>query len=467
MKKFSKWGAAIVAAVFVAVFVIAFFGISTKYGDIETVIVSSQKNITYGNDFDTVVDYVLKSTDDSYVPTAEELTAAKAIVEKRLTAFLIPECEVSCDYEQGLLIVRMPYSARSSYSATAFSQTLTTVGSFAAYKGSEADESMLIFTDAQIVSAASAAEQVLNGLSTNYKINVDLNKEGKAALKEATQALVDAAAQTSEKQTISYWLDGEKIATASVSAVNTSGSFTITSYNFSSSDVSNYTIQLASGSLPFTMSCSAIQSEQAAGGSNAAAVLAIALVASVLLCCAYLIVRYKLCGVATFIGLIGTVGGMLFVITGMFNSQNGIPVLVSTVLAFVFVLFICMEANVRFYNALSDKLTTTTVGKAASLAFRQTIVGTLVIFLGIALSGTVLLLFSRSATVGMGILSPIFRALSVKTSNYYEFAYVGKLLLSGALIGMLCSVLGGRYILYSFEQLKAAKKPVLFGGTER
>ncbi|MEA5051302.1 MAG: hypothetical protein VB021_07490 [Oscillospiraceae bacterium] len=468
MNKFNKWGALIVAAVMVAVFVVAFFGVSTKYGDIETVIIGSQKNISYGNDLDGSIEYILSSKNTDYKPTAEELAKVKAIVEKRLSAYVVPECEVSCDYDAGTVRVRIPYSSRSVYSPSAFNDVLTTVGSFAVYKGSEADESMLIFTDAQVTSAKTKTSSILNGLSYTYSVEGKLNAEGKAALKKATQELVDAASQTDANQSISFWLDGEKLTTTNVKSVISNGAFSLSSYNFKASDVSNYSIMLSGGSMPYEVACASVRSARAQAGSAAITVLGIALAASVLFACIYLILRYRLCGVASLIGLIGTLGGLLLVVTGMFTTSSGTPLLLSGVFAIAAVLLLCLEANARFFNAFTEEMkTTTTVSKAANTAFRQTIGATLAIDVIVLLAAVAMLLFGRNAAAGAWILSPVFKALSLKTADYYELAYVGKFLLTGTLIGLLCSVFAVRYIVYSFELWKAGRNPFAFGGAKK
>ncbi len=466
MKSFNKWGALIVAVIAIAVFVVAFFGISTKYGDIETIIVNSYENIQYGNDYDGGVEYLLTCAEEGYEPTVEEMLRAKSIVEKRLSNYVIPECEVRCDYEQHTVSVRVPYSARSAYSSTAFSGSLTQNASFAAYKGSEADESMLIFTADEIVSTGTDVELILNGLSYNYFVNLKLNKSGREALRQATEDLVAVKNETDAAQVISYWLDGENIGATGISEVITNGKLRVAGYNMTANDASSYALMIGGGTLPYAVSCNSVRSTPAAyGGDNAVETLGIALLAAVALCCVWLLVRYKLCGLASLIGMIGTLGGLLFIITGMFNSQNGVPVLTAVVFALAITLFLNFEANVRYCGALRAELAQgNTVAKSASNAFRRTIGPTLIIDAVVVVVCILLLLFSRGASVGLSVLSPIFNATSVKIANYFEFAYFGKIVLSGTLIGLLCSVLGTRYVVYSFEQFGFAKNAKLFGG---
>ena len=467
MKHFGKAVFIIVAAISIAVFVVGAFGITSQYGDITSIIINSKDNIGYGSDAEGNVEFVLAPSEENVSLTREEMIYTKSVLEARLENYLVNEYQVNCNFDNSSFSITVPYGANAKYTPSWLIQQLTTVSDVVLYEGQTADESKVILTSENILSAKTSAETKNNGQFSFYGLKLKLDKEGRTALKEATKRIVEQNKENGTTGGISIWIDGKMAMTYAVTKEYKGGAANLTSSVISSSDAALYAVAVNSGSLSTTLQCTSFSSSNPHIGVHAADAIILSLLSALVLICIYLIYKYRLCGVATLITITGTLGGMVLVVTGMFYTQSantGVVITMTSLFAFALTLFLSLAFNVRFYERIGKESENATVPKAISNAFKGTVGTTLVVDIVVFVIGLGFLLFSRGRNVSNLILSPIFNQFGIRMVNLGTLESFGTILMAGTIIGFLFSVVGTKLVLDSFAGYKFSKNAKLFGG---
>lgn len=92
----------------------AFFGIENYYGDTRKVYVKGANDIRWGIDIRGGVEAVFSPDKEGVDITANDMDAAKAIIETRLVNKNITDYEVYTDNDNHQIIVRFPWAANES-----------------------------------------------------------------------------------------------------------------------------------------------------------------------------------------------------------------------------------------------------------------------------------------------------------------------------------------------------------------
>jgi len=109
MKRVGKPLFFVVAIVIVAFTVLSFIGISTTYGDKETVYIKGAKNIRWGIDIRGGVDVTFTPPAGEKNPSEAQMNAAGEVMRQRLVSLNITDYEVYIDNQKDRIIVRFPW----------------------------------------------------------------------------------------------------------------------------------------------------------------------------------------------------------------------------------------------------------------------------------------------------------------------------------------------------------------------
>ncbi|NLC79236.1 MAG: hypothetical protein GX683_05885 [Ruminococcaceae bacterium] len=466
MKNFGKVVFILVAALSICAFVLGAFGIATHYGDIKTVIVNSVDQLGVGLDGSANLKIMLAPSEEGASLTREEMLYTKSILEKRLESYVVDEYRVNCDFDNSSFSVVLAYSETSQYSPAWIVEQLTAIGDAALYEGREADESKVIFTDENITAAKPSVEQINGGIYTLYGIDISLNSEGREAYKAAIEKLLSEKTD-SETPTVTLFVDGTSTVTLQVVKEAKGRTANLQTSGLTVESAALTSIILNSGKLPTALENTSITVMKPMIGEQALTALMLAAISALAIVCFYLIFRYRLCGVASTVTMLGTIGGVLLVCTGMFaitSSGAVIPFTMTAIIAAFLVVVINLEANVRYFEAIRSRLGEISPAKAISESFKKTLGTTLGIDFALVLVSLLFLIFSRGEGVASFILSPIFASFGVEGVNFASFPYFGTMLLAGTIIGFIFSVVGTWLSLYSFSCFNFSSNKSLFGG---
>ncbi|MFR2345013.1 MAG: preprotein translocase subunit SecD, partial [Acutalibacteraceae bacterium] len=266
MKRVKKPVFFIIAALILVLSYTAIFGVYTQNGDTKNTWIKGVSDIRWGIDIRGGVEATF-SPADGIDATAEQLEAAKAIIELRMVSKSITDYEIYTDEANDRIIVRFPWrSDESSFdpetaieeiSATALltfregmeyeTQTTDDAGNivYETPKGTTAENVILEGSD--VTEAVPVMQQDSTTGSYTYAISLTLSEEGTKKFADATERL--------KGKTISIWMDDIMISYPTVNAVITDGKASITG-NFTAESASELAAKIQGGALPFALETS-------------------------------------------------------------------------------------------------------------------------------------------------------------------------------------------------------------------
>ena len=218
MKRVKKPVFFIIAALILVLSYTAIFGVYTQNGDTKNTWIKGVSDIRWGIDIRGGVEATF-SPADGIDATAEQLEAAKAIIELRMVSKSITDYEIYTDEANDRIIVRFPWrSDESSFdpeaaieeiSATALltfregmeyeTRTTDDAGNivYETPKGTTAENVILEGSD--VTEAVPVMQQDSTTGSYTYAISLTLSEEGTKKFADATERL--------KGKTISIWMD--------------------------------------------------------------------------------------------------------------------------------------------------------------------------------------------------------------------------------------------------------------------
>ena len=108
MKRVGKSVFFVVSLLIVALTLLAFFGVSSQYGDRVDTYIKGADSIRWGIDIRGGVE-VTFTPPAEYDATDDQLNAAKAVIEQRLVNNNITDYELYVDYSKDRVILRFPW----------------------------------------------------------------------------------------------------------------------------------------------------------------------------------------------------------------------------------------------------------------------------------------------------------------------------------------------------------------------
>ena len=208
MKKVGKPVFFIVAILIFALAYTSIFGIYGENGDFKITYIKGVSDIRWGIDIKGGVEATFKPS-GNVKATAEQMSAAKSVIELRLVTNNITDYELYQDNDNGLIIVRYPWkedeenfdpsTAIEELAATAkltfregnsyTTQEYDSNGELV-YKTPSGKTASHIYLDGSSIKSASADYvQLENGGKAQYIVSLELTDEGRKLFKEATTEL--------------------------------------------------------------------------------------------------------------------------------------------------------------------------------------------------------------------------------------------------------------------------------------
>ncbi len=310
-KRGKSWHLIVTALLIVVFSFTALFGVSYTYGDTKNVYIKGAEDIRFGIDIRGGVDVTFMPA-DGVEATDDQMTAAKTVIEDRLVGLGITDYEDYVDYNKDRIIVRFPWkTGETDFNPQTAIDEIGTTAEMVFRKGSTADGEEILSGDD--VTSATAGYNQENG----YVVQLQFSADGAKKFAEATTEL---AAQSNG--TISIWLDGENISTATVKTAITDGNAVIEG-SFTQDQVTALANQINSGSLPFALSAESFSTISPTLGAKSLDVMVLAGIIAFAFVALLMIVRYRLPGTIAVISLFGQVVATLAFVSGYFTVFNG------------------------------------------------------------------------------------------------------------------------------------------------
>jgi len=277
------------------------------------------------------------------------------------------------------------------------------------------DEAGTVLMEGSMVKNAQAAQDE-NGRPC---VAFELTDEGAKIFGEATAANLG--------KTISITLDGETISTATVNTVIAGGRGEITSPNFTADEVRNLSTLILSGALPLTLSQLEVSAISATLGVEALERAIQAGIIGVLLVMAFMIFRYRLCGIVADIALTiyMLIVVLLLVLTG---AQLTLPGVAGIILG----IGMAVDANVVIFERIREEVAVgRPLGSAIRKGFSNALSAIIDANITTIIAAVVLYAFGTGTirgfalTLGIGVVTSMFTAVFVTHKLLDIFADLG------------------------------------------
>lgn len=447
----------VLAVLIIAFALLSTLGISTQYGDNKTTIIAGLGDVRWGIDIRGGVNVTFGAPDDYTDPiSADDLDAAKTIIENRLVSQNINDYEVYEDLGANNIIVRFPWQADD----TSFDpeQAVKEIGATARLTfrygysgdltGDQTYEDLPLVLEGKDVSDARVYVNTQNkNTTTSYEISLTLNESGKQAFKEYTQKAVE------EKQRISIWMDDEEISAPTVSAVIADGSASI-SGNYTGDEGYTNAKKLADtikgGALPFKLEIKNLSTISPILGTGARDAMGIAGVIAFIVIAIFMIVYYRLPGVVAVIALAGQIAGMFAASTGFFGFNAASTLTIPGIAGIILSVGMGVDGNVLSAERIREELKAgRTIDGAIKNGFQRGFTAILDSNLTVIIVAVILML----------VFGTWFGASTDGT--IYSFGFT---LLVGVIMNFIMACWATRLMVTSLSQFKVFRKPWLYGG---
>lgn len=453
-KRGKSWHLIVTALLIVVFSFTALFGVSYTYGDTKNVYIKGAEDIRFGIDIRGGVDVTFMPA-DGVEATDDQMTAAKTVIEDRLVGLGITDYEDYVDYNKDRIIVRFPWkTGETDFNPQTAIDEIGTTAEMVFRKGSTADGEEILSGDD--VTSATAGYNQENG----YVVQLQFSADGAKKFAEATTEL---AAQSNG--TISIWLDGENISTATVKTAITDGNAVIEG-SFTQDQVTALANQINSGSLPFALSAESFSTISPTLGAKSLDVMVLAGIIAFAFVALLMIVRYRLPGTIAVISLFGQVVATLAFVSGYFTVFNGSTLTLPGIAGIILGIGMGVDANVITAERIKEELGNgkTLDGAIASgfkMGLTPIIDGNVTIVIVAAL-----LMGAFGPTDGFWgkVFNPIFFMFGPSTAgSIYSFGFT---LLTSVLLNFVFGVFATRIMIRGASRCKVFRNPVLYGGSK-
>lgn len=430
----------------------AFFGIENYYGDKRIVYVKGANDIRWGIDIRGGVEAVFSPDKADVDITAEDMDAAKAIIETRLVNNNITDYEVYGDNSNHQIIVRFPWAAdESDFDAAAAVQELGETALLTFCRNEDKED--------VILSGAADIDRAQAGVNENgeYVVYLYFTEAGTAKFSKATSELVG--------QKISIWMDDQEISAPTVNTAITNGQAYIDGMA-GPDEAKELADKINAGSLPFalTVDDSKLQIISPTLGSDALNVMLIAGAIAFGVVCLLMIVRYRLPGVIAAIALLGQLAGSIACISGFFPNASSFTLTIPGIAGIILSVGVGVDCNVIAAERIRDEFKKgKTIDGAIDSGFKNSLSAIIdgnvtIVIVSLVLMGA----FGTPDSFIAKIFSPIMSLLgSSITGSIYSFGYT---LLVGVIFNLIMGVVASKLMLKSISRFKPFRKPGLYGG---
>ena len=453
MRKVGKPVVFVVVAIIIVFTTLAFFGISTSYGDITTTYIKGVDDIRWGIDIRGGVD-VTFTPPEGYDATPEEMAAAESIIKVRLVSQNITDYETYVDEAKDRIIVRFPWKEGE----TDFNpeQAVKELGETALLTFRENQSGPVVIEGKHVKSAS--AEPSPDGRGSQVKL--ELTDEGAELFSDATGRLIG--------QQISIWMDDTMISAPRVDSQIPGGIAYITggAQGFDVKEAKALADRINGGALPFKLETENFSTISPTLGFGARDAMVTAGVIAFVLVAIFIIIMYRMCGVVASIALVGQVAGMIACLTGFFAPFPSFTLTLPGIAGIILSIGMGVDANVITSERIKEELRNgKTLDGAIDSGFQRTFSAIFdgnitMVIVAIILMGA----FGPPQSIFNSLLSPIFRWFGPSaTGAIYSFGFT---LIVGVIFNFIMGVTASRLMLKSVSKFKPFKKPWPYGGAK-
>ncbi len=463
MKKTGKPVFFIVAIITIVFTVLSITGISSYYGDIQSVYIKGGDQIRWGIDIRGGVEVTFVPQGDAD-PTNEELDGAAEVMRQRLVAQGINDYSVYSDYNSDRIVVQFPWAEdEENFNPESAIAELGTTAQLRFIKGtatdSEGNPTGEVILDGSMVENARAAYVATDKQGGNYQwvVELTLNDEGAAAFSTATSELVSSNGQ------IAIWMDDQMISAPAVNQAITDGEAMITG-NFDSESATTLANQINGGALPFSLETASYSTIDPTMGEGARDAMILAAVIAFVLICIFMLVVYRLPGVVAIIALMGQVALMIAALTGFFPGISSSTLTLPGIAGMILSIGMGVDANIITAERIREEINAgKSIDGAIHLGYHRAFSAILdgnitTLIVAIILMGT----FGAPGSFFNTIMQPILFMFPASTEGtIYSFGFT---LMVGIVGNFVFGVFASRLMTQSLSRFKCFRKPKFYGG---
>lgn len=464
MKRTGKPVFFIVAIITIVFTILSITGISSYYGDIQSVYIKGGDQIRWGIDIRGGVEVTFVPAQDGADPTNEELDGAAEVMRQRLVAQGINDYSVYSDYNSDRIVVQFPWAEdEENFDPETAIAELGSTAQLRFIEGTATDSdgnpTGEVILDGSMVDSARAAYAPVDQQGTDYQwvVELTLNDEGTQAFATATSELASSNGQ------IAIWMDDQMISAPAVEKAITNGQAMITG-DFDSETATTLANQINGGSLPFSLETASYSTIDPTMGEGARDAMILAAVIAFVLICIFMLAVYRLPGVVAVIALMGQVALMIAALTGFFPGISSSTLTLPGIAGMILSIGMGVDANIITAERIREEINAgKSIDGAIHLGYHRAFTAILdgnitTLIVAIILMGT----FGAPGSFFNTILQPILFMFPASTEGtIYSFGFT---LMVGIVGNFVFGVFASRLMTQSLSRFKCFRKPKFYGG---
>lgn len=464
MKRTGKPVFFIVAIITIVFTILSITGISSYYGDIQSVYIKGGDQIRWGIDIRGGVEVTFVPAQDGADPTNEELDGAAEVMRQRLVAQGINDYSVYSDYNSDRIVVQFPWAEdEETFDPETAISELGSTAQLRFIEGTDTDSdgnpTGEVILDGSMVDSARAAYAPVDQQGTDYQwvVELTLNDEGAQAFATATSELASTKGQ------IAIWMDDQMISAPAVEKAITNGQAMITG-DFDSETATTLANQINGGSLPFSLETASYSTIDPTMGEGARDAMILAAVIAFVLICIFMLAVYRLPGVVAVIALMGQVALMIAALTGFFPGISSSTLTLPGIAGMILSIGMGVDANIITAERIREEINAgKSIDGAIHLGYHRAFTAILdgnitTLIVAIILMGT----FGAPGSFFNTILQPILFMFPASTEGtIYSFGFT---LMVGIVGNFVFGVFASRLMTQSLSRFKCFRKPKFYGG---
>ncbi len=307
--------------------------------------INSVKNIRFGIDIKGGVSATFKPADENVKPTAEQLEAARTIIETRLDGQNILDRNVTLDNENGNILVEFPWAANEKdFDPAAAIEELGETAELSFWLVEEDSESKTIVKaeDKAILTGANIASAEAGYYNGTYLVSLEFDEEGAKLFAAATKSHIG--------EMIGIYMDDTLISYPTVEEEITDGKAQI-SGNFTATEVRDLASKISAGALPFSLTSTNFSSISANLGEGALNVMVNAGIIAFVIICLFMFLYYRLPGLVACINLVLQIAGQLLIF-----STLGLTMTLPGIAGIILAIGMSVDSNIIISETIKDEL---------------------------------------------------------------------------------------------------------------
>lgn len=449
----------IVVAVIAILTYLTVFGVHGQYGDTRITYIKGVDEIRWGIDIQGGVNATFEPA-DGYDASADDMNAAKSVIEQRLINLNITDNTVYVDNNNDKVVVEFPWQAGDTdFDPEKAVKELGETAVLTFREGSQDPNGKVILTGDQVEIARATQQPNQTTGAYEHVVSLEFDDEGKKAFAEATSRLAGSGS-------ISIYMDDQCISSPTVNSAITDGKCVIEG-SFTSESAKSLAHKISSGSLPFKLEATGTNIVSPTLGGGALDSILIAGVIAFVLIALYMIVVYRLAGVVATISLFGQVVCTIAAISGFFAFDifnfDSFTLTIPGIAGIILAVGMGVDANVVTFERIKEELKNgKTLNGAIEVGFKKAWSAVFdsnitVVFVAIILMGA----FGPTDGLFAKLLNFIFFSFGASTAGtIYSLGYT---LLVGIILNFVFGIFATRLMLSALSKFKCFKKPSLYG----